>query len=1518
MARRKVPSQVSTGAETFSDSLVGTQITDGTSQLTNTNFALDKVIPQKDNKNFKTTAFSEFFSLDDLKEEEKTNTTQTGGGSKKDNDLRFRGDRSDAGKSLFGSLKSRLSASLSQIIQKYPAAIYVDPTRPTSVSGLTAHNISYNIQTKITTFSIEAGMFYNPFDVSYITPQGNGGMTETDNSLRNFYSSYKKYVIDISGVTYDILEYYEPNASNIVSFKVSGKPFNVTGSTTTQGYLIRPNDGLNEEFYKGLDELEELLLNRDTNPKYTATFKVAKDIEQGSKTSFVDVEVSWPVDRDNWNLKITGLDYDVYLKKLVDVADAIDLYKSNLFVRFMSSPQLFEFDSQDQKAEAVFQLYGQSFDKVKKYIDNIAYMRNVSYDGIKNLPDVLLKNLANNLGLNTINLFDEKSLDEILYSKSTLQYSGLTFGKSLVDAEYEFYRRLLVNLAYIYKSKGTKSSIQFFLRFLGAPEPMIRVDEYIYRITSFPKSFDIDSDIRDLIQGNKEYKSAIFLPTGGTINGVSYPAYSYYTGVTGSSTSFSRTMYPVEESTALPRKVEDLDNDLFFQMGSGWYDSTLTHRSPDILDVDNSITTGRVKTLLTKSSPYTYGEDYFDMYRNLPGLDTGYELENRVDNSQSQLVSYDSDLIFNRKNISVYLSSARAVDYDIYRKSKDLELNFGTNDVLPVQSAVTFAEFISLSATKLIKNSNTIKYRKNYIVLEDVYRDYFSQTSFTPYNLPDVQEFINRMGPYWTQVLDQIIPSTTLWTGGNIIENNVLGRPKYQYRFGCQPKIIVEDLYPDFETAIEEDLETLLGADEDNFRGLIKISTVTYTPMIEIDGIIYTGNTITVSGTTSTTNSAKLFNPFPFTGCSNNITNNSTTEFPLICEYKNYVDPDITKIKDLWVDSLTDLIDNVINTAVTGYTAGYYDYGPFTAITSGVTHNIEYKPKIKYEFFIDDDGIEKIRFISIKYGPNDCSLNNLDYRFDAEYVPVDPVCDLQVEVYPLCDIYTGSTDCLLQTDLVLSITGITVQSGSTGGLGVYVYQNCDYDNVFDSFYILQDPSGDNILTESNFLLEYEHTGSTVTGMTILPISGQTCLLKIPNYKECDVLDLLFTDAANCDVKLKIQGLNWRSVTGSTIPTTGFTIYPKLQYRNSYNHGLKHDSKVFVVNGATIDSGTTSDDIQTYVGNGSLIETYVQNLSSGDTILSGLYLPCSGFSNQDYQYAHNNNDYSFSYEYSAVTISQIDCLGSVKKSVVSGRTKNNIIEVFEVLPTTRFRVYTNIEVDETTGETIKRKGRFFDSRLPEYLQIAVDLPEPCCDHNEDYYQKGDYLINQYGELLEVVGVDLNYCESNLYFNINLTGEEPDTLVVFNGNGSHNLLLQHTYEEFELFDANLEAYNVLCPVTGVTRPCTGTTCSSIAEPCPTSFPIITPSPTATPTPTSTTTSTPTPTSTEGGETCYILTDPDGDYILDENNNYLIYEQCEATPTPSPTNSEEFETFRILDDPDSDPITDENNDYINYENP
>ena len=1389
MAKYIVPSKAASGKNTFSDNLVGNQITDGTSQLTNTNFDLDRVIPEKDSKNFKTSPFSDFLTLDDIKKDNVTESPTTQTKTEIDNTIRFKSAKNDAGRSLYGSLSSRILVSLTRIIKKYPAALYVDSESYVNTTDYTANNIFYDIDTHRTTFIFEVSRIFNPFDILLQKPKSNT-LPETDNEIRNFFSSYKKYVLDISGDTYNILEYATPNVQSKITLTVEGKPFgNVTGFTDSM--LIRPNNGLTEDFFNGLDEIETQLLNRESKPLYTASFNVPRDSFDKTSTDIIKVSYSWPISKDKWNIKIIGSEYESYLDRLSSLADEIDDYKSNLIVRFLSSPQLFEFDTDDKKGEAVFQLYGQSFDKVKKFIDNIAYMRNVSYDGINNVPDILLKNLAETLGLSTVKLFDEKSLEDILYLRHKSVFDGEPIGKNIIEAEYEFYRRLIVNLAFLFKSKGTRSAIIFFLKFLGAPEPLIRVDEHIYKVTSMPKSKDLETDIYEALRGSKLLPYGYFNPT----------TYTYTKKIITGSTTFNRAGYPVNELTGEPRRAFDLTTDIFFEKGAGWYDLTVDHRSRDIMDMDVSILTGRTKTLKTKPKPFTYGEEYFDVFRTLPGLDTGYGLENDVDNIKAHPVTETSPYILNRKNIGIYLSASRAIDYDIWRKSRELLITFGTNTLHP-QTGVTFVEFVDLMIHSQIRNSHVIRYKKNYITLEDVYMSYMSSSGFTPYNFIDSHEFIKKMSPYWTHVIDQFVPATTQWTGGNLIDNNLFRRSKYQYKLGCQPKEIVEGLYPDFENVIEEDLETILG-DEKNFRGLIDITGVTYHPIIEIDGVVYSSPeyVVILSGTTSTDTTARLFDIFPMVGCTS-LPDNNEESIPLICDYKDWINPDVTKIKELWVKALSGLIDEVVNKSHVMHGPGYEDYQPYLNATTGTTHPLEYQPLITYEFYIDEDGVEKVKFVSIKYGPNDCSVNNYFlYRFDTEYKPITPTCG-DLNVFTFCDVYDNNVEsCSLVADVYINLEDVVgVQKDGTGW-PVYVYGGCQNDNL-----------NQDLTLSSGRSVEY---------------ISQTCDLIIQGVKEHDDIHLNIVDAANCENVITIKGLDLKCLTITGTSTSGYTIEPIVEYTNSYNYGLKWDSDVLIVVGnITIDETTTNSDILNYIQSNDIIIKKPEDVQVDDVLLTGIYKNCSEFSNQQFK-EHPLSGFSFTFTYSANTISDVKCLASVKKSIITGLTVNGDITVFEVLPTTQLRVYTNKKILKSTPQTINltsyyddltnvidaqsstfncginaivRGNYFFDDRFPEDLQVkGPEIEEPCCDYPKDYMNNhGDYLINVDGYPIEVLAVDLDYCESNLYynfsFNLPVTGR-PDYLVTFDGNVDCQVLLRHKYEQHNsTMDFDLQQYYV----------------------------------------------------------------------------------------------------------------------------
>jgi len=1349
MAKYIVPSKAASGAQTFSDNLVGNQITNGTSQLTNTNFDIDRVIPEKDNKNFKTSSFSEFLTLENLKKDTTNTTSQS---STQDNTIKFKSAKKDASVSLFGSLSSRISVSITNIINKYPSGFLIDKDGFISATEYTANDILFNEIENTTEFSFEVSRVYNSFDLTLKKP--NTSITiDTDNSLRNFYSAYKNYVIDLSGTTYEILEYSEPDFFNVAKFKVLGEPFSgFTGYT--ENILIRPKNGIIEEFFNGLDILETQLLNRETNPIFTSTFIVPKDNDDTTNTILTSLSYTWPTSKDGWNIQISGIKYNSYVTNLSDVANQIDDYKSNLILRFLSSPQLFEFDTDNKKSESIFQLYGQSFDNVKKFIDNIAYMRNVSYDGINNLPDILLKNLSETLGLTTINLFDEKKFEDSIYTRLNRQYEGESIGKNLLEAEYEFYRRLLVNLSFIYKSKGTRTAIEFFLKFLGAPEPLIKIDEYVYQVNELPKSKNLEDEIFDVIQGSKVLVNLTFNPS----------TYSYEKTITSGNTTFTRDGYPVVENTLVPRRAFSLNDDIYFQKGSGWYDVTIDHRGTDILDIENSILTGRTKTLKTKMKPYTYGEDYFDVFRTLPGLDTGYVLESIIDNNKTNIVTEDSKYILNRKNIEIYISPARAIDYDIWSKSNNSFLTFGTNTFL--ETGVTFAQFIDLTLHSLIKNSNVIKYKKNYIQLEEVYKSYFNSTGFTAYNYIDSNEFILRMSPYWVDLISQVMPATTLWRGGNLIENSIFGRSKYKYNQPCQPLVYENKLYPDFETVINTDLETILGQ-EDNLRGLIQITGVTFYPIIQIDDVIYSGETysVVVSGVTNTTNSASLLNSqFEHNDCSNIEMNDY---LPLIFNYKDYLQPDIDKIKELWFNSLINLIEDVVNMTTTKNNVDYYDYTPYLNITSGDTHTLEYVKKLDYIIYKDENNIEKIKFISIKNEYNQCSVNkSIDYTFEAIYRPITPVCNNNLSFINDCDFYEGETDeCILNKNLYFNLNGIIGNINSS----IYVYENCDE--------IYTPPlEGENLLSK---IVEF--------------VSGCTYVIK--DVKENDNLNFSILNVDNCELKIKINGLQLKVehdstkthnddilitvlgddyeniITGTTLCDnyTGYTIIPKYEVNNSINYGLLNNSYVYCIPYESepyidiLNGLLTVELLNMYIDSESIIIKNVKNVMVGDIILCVNDKPCDEMSNQDIKNGIINNDMSFTYTFTQQSVESIECLGSVKTNIITGKTKNNEIKIFSLLPTTQIKVYTNKKI--INGEIID-SNYFFDYRLPEDLIIKTEN------------QYGDYLISSNGELIEIIKVELDFMTPNIYLNLKFQEVENDSKII-NGNDDMFVIVNNKF-------------------------------------------------------------------------------------------------------------------------------------------
>ena len=156
--RFRYPPAPGHGGDTFSDNLVGNQITDGSSQMTMGNFSIGQEYTRSSNP-----ITLESLDFDDLKTAQEF--------TKNNFQVYINTDTNNISELvLYGSLKKRLSVSTQNIVNFFPAALFIDGVNSLNMSGnTTAYNITYNIGTDQTTFNVNVDHISNPFVIEFTT-----------------------------------------------------------------------------------------------------------------------------------------------------------------------------------------------------------------------------------------------------------------------------------------------------------------------------------------------------------------------------------------------------------------------------------------------------------------------------------------------------------------------------------------------------------------------------------------------------------------------------------------------------------------------------------------------------------------------------------------------------------------------------------------------------------------------------------------------------------------------------------------------------------------------------------------------------------------------------------------------------------------------------------------------------------------------------------------------------------------------------------------------------------------------------------------------------------------------------------------------------------------------------------------------------------------------------------------------------------------------------------------------------
>lgn len=231
--------------------------------------------------------------------------------------------------------------------------------------------------------------------------------------------------------------------------------FNETGSSNQDAVTVLDHSGhrLNgriQRFYPGLRSSGSLVPFEDPDPIL----------------SFNAPEVQTLVSQQ----QISGSDYD--------------RTNDNLITKMLPS-QLFQLEQlkNTDVLEKFIYILARNFDDIKIRIDQILHVTRSKYGDFDQTPDALLEDVARQLGWEfTANFLSANAFQYVL-GKNVLHNTEANreIDTKLFEIKNEFWKRTLINLIYLYKTKGTRESVESLLRIYGVNRNFVRLKEFGYK-----------------------------------------------------------------------------------------------------------------------------------------------------------------------------------------------------------------------------------------------------------------------------------------------------------------------------------------------------------------------------------------------------------------------------------------------------------------------------------------------------------------------------------------------------------------------------------------------------------------------------------------------------------------------------------------------------------------------------------------------------------------------------------------------------------------------------------------------------------------------------------------------------------------------------------------------------------------------------------------------------------------------------------------------------------------------------
>ena len=309
---------------------------------------------------------------------------------------------------------------------------------------------------------------------------------------------------------------------SITGMYINGK---IALLTDTPGWHIRPKKKYIDESFEKLDDFESVLLNRDTIPAYKATFYTPRETNRGVVTSLKSYV--WPLLTGGWNLDMETVGYESYVNGLLYIASYYDDIRTDNIWRSYTHETIKNFDwttprdtyvpemdghiIDTERMEAMLRVAGRQFDDLKRWIENIKFTVNVSYDSKNNMPDDAMGKFLEMSGWEVKNTAPVNNND-LIHDEL---YPGIHVRCNPEDANKEFLKRMILNSRNILSKKGTRAGIeavysmfgifdmryQETMQYCGSTETVgFTIDEY----DAFTKNYISGDTVDTIYDLNKE------------------------------------------------------------------------------------------------------------------------------------------------------------------------------------------------------------------------------------------------------------------------------------------------------------------------------------------------------------------------------------------------------------------------------------------------------------------------------------------------------------------------------------------------------------------------------------------------------------------------------------------------------------------------------------------------------------------------------------------------------------------------------------------------------------------------------------------------------------------------------------------------------------------------------------------------------------------------------------------------------------------------------------------------------